>query len=201
MISHRCECGRYGLVLRNAGTGEREARCVRCATKEQLDLVASIDARATKRIGPSNFVRWGQSLLWPDGARDDVESRVALLDWAERHDVVHVNRNPCLHWLRGGRCCYKGPIHWIVENDSLIFSAVKNLTAWRRRKSDNRRHRPACIIAQPRVRDDHITRFLADVLNPAVATDPRLRVDTTETPWHVDARSLIAVWRVNEWDA
>lgn len=169
-VEPRC-CTGGGLVYPDGGR-----RCWRHTTDADRTLVAALDARApgvgVERTEPG----MRNAYAWPYGPNVYVAMRVAMLDWAETHDLRETTRaHPCLHWVRTGRCsrwrCYDSHPGW-----------MDHVTRW------TRNGRPAVLVGQPY----HVSvdGYAALAL---VDADPAFTVEIRNDGWY-GSGVFIAVW-------
>lgn len=112
--------------------------CHTCQDSGQRQWVRQVDdaARGVLR-------RDQDGVLWPYGPNIEMESRVALLDWAKFHDVkMPKKRTVCahgLHWLSKGRCAHQR----CTKNGLPAF--FDHTTLWSSRSTN----KPALVFNQP----------------------------------------------------
>lgn len=124
------------------GSGANETR-----VEQDKSRASATDEKASKLWGSG----WRRKHGWPYGPNVWLESREALLAWAEMTGARPSRGQPCGHWLRSGRCA-------VAECRERFYSPqhpwADHVTTWL--MPGGRR----LIVAQPYSEADYISETL-----------------------------------------
>lgn len=196
-----CPDARYvGLVLDEAQVPQ--VVCGRHASTDVVDRVRKLDGQASS-VGAkrrSGGLVWHRRHEWPYGANNRLETREAMVAWAQGHGVTLAKAwdSPCLHWLLSGRCgsahCHAGMTEYgfaglracgvRLESDSWL----DHITGW------SRDGLPAALVVQPYWLSDENREALQ-----LLGAKPGLRVEISDdSGWYGLGTTWIAIWREHD---
>jgi len=152
--------------------------CPRCQDPRQREWVRELDQaahgvlRSTQRDG----------ILWPYGANIEMETRAALLQWAESYGLkMSGSRTRCgtgLHWLDKGQC------NWQRCSRDGLPDFFDHTSLWKYRKTG----KPALVLNQPYgdVDPRRVDAFLSEY--------PRLTSEVKQDGWYAYTTTAVYIW-------
>lgn len=179
---HECVAG---LWLTDEGV--RRKSCHRCATHAQKARVEAVQKAAhdLKILRGATMSGAWRGAGWPYGPNIDLDSREALVAWAEPRGLrASSTRRGCLHWLqqvpcprdRSGMCAERLP-------------GADHVSAWNLGAGKN----PAALVSQPYKLDAESRGLLAEINE-----SPGLWVEIDDMGgWYGHETVFVAVWRTD----